>query len=312
MSFSQIIGHLLIRRLAVLVLFFIGVVAQAQVRLPPINLGGTSYMDGVAGPGTLTQISLSSFRSTSFRDASNHEVPGDNSIESTVVMGQIAHITSKKLLGGYYGAEVLLPIAWIDPDTDFGLQEHEWGAADLIVSPFLIQWVRQEILNIPVYHRLNMIFKVPTGNYDKRADVNPGSNIVSFNPYYAITLLPSERWETSFRFHYLWNSKNEDPHPAMAANDTQAGQAFHVNYAISYRIKPNWRVGVSGYYLKQLTANEIDGVKVSDSKEQVIGFGPGLRYDHNKISLRMNFYFETGVENRAKGNKFNLALSRVF
>lgn len=307
-----IINSALARGVVALLLFLASLVSQAQVRLPPVNLGGTSFMDGVAGPGTLAQIRLSSFRSTSFRDASKHEVPGDNSIVSTVAMGQIAHITRKKLFGGHYGVEALLPIALIDPDTDFGLQDQELGASDLIVSPFLIQWVDQRIFNIPVYHRLNMIFKLPTGKYDKRADVNPGSNIVSFNPYYAITLLPDKRWETSFRFHYLWNSKNEDPHPAMAADDTQAGQAFHVNYAVSYRVAPKWRVGVSGYYLKQLTAHEIDGIKQSDSKEQVTGFGPGLRYDHNKVSLRLNFYIETGVENRAKGNRVNLALSRIF
>jgi hypothetical protein len=308
----QITSRFLFRRQAIWALFSIGVTAQAQVNLPPLNLGSTSYMDGVAGPGTLTQIRLSNYRSNSFRDASGDEVPGDNSIQVTTALGQIAHISKTRILGGYYGAEVLLPVVSIDPDTDFGLQDAEWGTGDLIVSPLLIQWPRSEVFGIPLYHRLAILFTLPTGKYDSSADVNPGTNALSFNPYYAITLLPSERWETSFRFHYLWNSENDDPNPRLGADDTQAGQAFHVNYAVSYQIKPHWRMGVSGYYLKQFTDDKIDGIKLADSKEQVFGFGPGFRFDRNKFSIRMNYYFETAVENSAKGNRVNLSFSKVF
>jgi hypothetical protein len=33
----------------------------------------------------------------------------------------------------------------------------------------------------------------------------------------------------------------------------QPGQAFHMNYAISYEVTSGIRVGLNGYWLKQLT-----------------------------------------------------------
>lgn len=118
-------------------------------------------------------------------------------------MAQLAYISTYKLFGGFYGAEVLLPAVHIDPDTDIGLNESEGGVGDLIISPLFIQWTDHELLGMHFWHRLNFIFMLPTGQYDRNADVNPGSNSYHFNPYYAGTLDITPRLSASFRLHYL-------------------------------------------------------------------------------------------------------------
>jgi hypothetical protein len=57
----------------------------------------------------------------------------------------------------------------------------------------------------------------------------------------------------------------------------------------------------------QITDSERNGRSLRDSKEQVLGIGPGLVYHFSPHDhLFFNVYWETEVENRASGSRFNL------
>lgn len=179
----------------------------------------------------------------------------------------------------------------------------ESGLSDLIVSPFMLQWTDTVLFGRPWFQRLNLIFGLPTGSYDDENDVNPGTNAFRFNPYYAATVLLTPELSASTRVHYLWNGKNHDPSPRLNADDTQAGTAFHMNFALSYVIRPQLRLGVAGYYLKQLTDDRIDGERQSGSRERIFAIGPGLHYRTEGGFFNFNAYFESGAENRPQGHR---------
>src|SRR5262249_20720089 len=145
----------------------------------------------------------------------------------------IAFLSNFRLLGGFYGAEILLPSAYVDMNASPGVKDHELGMGDLIVSPFILQWNDQKLFGMPYFHRFVAVVVLPTGEYDPNRPVNIGNNIISVNPYYAFTIRPSDKVEFSARLHYLWNSENDEPFTGLAANDTQPGQAFHANFAVS-------------------------------------------------------------------------------
>ena len=108
-------------------------------------------------------------------------------------------------------------------------------------------------------------------------------------------IMPS--WKLSWRLHYLWNAKNKDPIKRITGppggpwpDDTQAGQAIHLNFATSFEAMPKrLHVGVNGYYLKQITdtgaieavvdeviANNPEQVQqFRDGKDKVLGFFVG-------------------------------------
>ena len=222
-------------------------------------------------------------------------------------------MSNTKLFGAYFGGEVLLPLVTVDVDTDIGVHGHRTGLGDLSFSPFILQWTDRTLFGRPIDQRFNLSFTVPTGSYRGDRSVNLGTNVVSVNPYYAFTWLIDERWETSWRFHYLWVSANDDPNPAYEADRIQAGQAIHFNGAVSYAFTPRVRVGLAGYYLKQMTNQKIDGRTESGSKERVAGIGLGLTLQHdNGLTLTLNSYVEFGAENRTEGTRLVLRLAKVF
>jgi hypothetical protein len=293
--------------------------AADPVQLPPVNLGDTSFLDGIAGPGTLVQAIGIHSRSDQFNDSSGNALTGDNNIDISVLMGQYAVITEHKIWGGYYGWEILLPIVDIEPDSTFSPplpNQGDHGLGDVIVSPFLLQWTDSSLFGRPYFHRLNMIFVLPTGRYDSDREVNAGQNHFRFNPYYAGTLMINSQLTASFRVHYLWNDDNDEPTSGVAAafdaDDIQAGSAFHINFASSYKFSEQWRAGIAGYYLKQLTRDRINGRSYADSKEQVFAIGPGLFFKEKETMCALNSYFESSVENRAEGYRVVARCGYVF
>jgi len=283
-----------------------------EVTLPPINLGESNFLDGIAGPGLLFEQTIEYYHARRFTDFKGSKIPGDNSLGNWLSLTHLAYLTKLKILGGYYGFEALLPAVRVDLDTDLGIRGHKSGLGDLILSPFIIQWTDHRIFDMPYIHRIDFAFILPTGSYERDAGLNIGSHLYSFNPYYALTLFITRKLEMSWRFHYLWNSKNHSPPPSFNADSIQPGQAFHLNYALSYEILDGWRAGVAGYYLDQITSDKVDGLKSPHSKERVFSIGPGLMFSKKSLFLYLNAFYETGAENRPEGKKILFRFSKVF
>jgi hypothetical protein len=289
-----------------------GSAAATDLPLPPVNLGETSFEDGIAFPGWLVEETFVYYDANTFTDSKGNDIPGSNRLTAMSAVTHVAWISSFRLLGGVYGAEVLLPLADLDFDTEFGPNGRERGMGDLIVGPLFIQWSDSKLFGMPYFHRFNLDFTLPTGEYRRNSPVNVGSNIYTFNPYYAFTLIPVERLEVSARLHYLWCSENSDPYVGLGADNTQPGQAFHANFAASYEVLKGLRLGLNGYYLQQLTDDQIDGEDQAASKERILGIGPGLKYTYERFALYLNTYYETAAENRPEGLRGIFRLSMVF
>jgi hypothetical protein len=285
--------------------------------LPSVNLGFTSFVDGTppAGPGHyLTQwVQYYSSKRLNDKDG-NPLLPGfaDEDLNAWVSLTQYLYLSEQELLfGGKWGMMVILPV--VSLDLEYGTsatgfpQDNNGGVGDIIIAP-LLQWDPIMGKEGPIFvQRVEFQLIFPTGKYDDNRALNPGSNFFSFNPYWAATLFLGPRWEFTTRMHYLWNDKNDDPNNG-ALDESQAGQAIHANFAFSYDLLPKrLRVGLNGYYLKQITDTESDGRDVSGTREQVLGIGPGLLYSFSQDNhLFLNTYFETEAENRTEGKRINL------
>lgn len=283
-----------------------------SVNLPPLALGNTSFMDGVAGPGMLFELPMQYYRSNSAYNAQGHSVPGTQKVRSTTVLPHLAYFSPNYMFGANYGAEVLLPLVNLDLNIDQGPEGRRTRQGDMSVSPLMLQWAPTLVLGRPYWQRLNFAFSVPTGSYSDDATINTGSNLWVFNPHYAFTWELMDQVEVSGRLHYAWSSKNHDPASRLAADSIQPGQAIHSNFSVSYAFAESWRAGIAGYQLKQISDDRIDGHRQPDSREQVVGIGPGLMYKYAKQTLFANIYFERSAENRSEGTQLTLRYLSVF
>jgi hypothetical protein len=276
--------------------------AQEHIALPPVNLGGTSFMDGVGGPGLLLREGPGVFDAQRFTDANGAAVPGNNSLFAFSSITLAAYMPPFKVLGGNWGVEVLVPVVNAHVTTPAG-SGSATGIGDVTFSPLVWQAPTVSLFGRPFSERLDLDIVAPTGQYDGSALITAGSNLWSVNPYYAFTWLATDRIETSWRLHYLWNSANNAPGAGYEATSIQPGQAVHFNGAASFAIVPALRVGVAGYFLRQITNSRANGRSVAGSQEQVAALGPGFLIIIGALQLGMNAYGEFAVENRPQGTR---------
>lgn len=292
--------------------------AWGQVQ-PSVNLGFTSFLDGAppAGPGFYFQEYVQYYHASEFRGADGASSLALDDLDAWVSLNQFIYQSDRPvLLGGKWGIDVILPLVSLDSDPGNAgfLTDNGAGVGDLLIGPYL-QWDPIMGKDGPVFmHRIELQNILPTGKYSDEDPINPGSNHYSFNPYWAATWFVTPRWEASWRLHYLWNAKNNDPWEGFGVDDAQAGQAIHLNFATSFELMPKkLRLGVNGYYLKQITDMKLNGHRISDSREQVLGIGPGLVWHLSQDDhLFFNAYFETEAENRTEGTRAVLRWTHHF
>jgi len=283
--------------------------------LPPVNLGLTSFLDGAppAGPGLYFQEYVMYYSADSLKDGNGNDIPLPGpKLDNWLSLSQLIYQSDKAvLLDGKLGVNCMIPLVSLDfSPTITGLQDNGTGFGDLLIGPFL-QWDPVMGTNGPRFmHRIELQMIFPTGKYNDDRALNPGSNFFSFNPYWAGTFFMTPQWTASWRLHYLWNGKNDQPniHTFPGAEDTQAGQAIHANLSSDYEVIPNTlRLGVNAYYLDQITDTKMDGHNVSGRQEKVLGIGPGGVYHFSPDNhLFVNVYFESAVENRTDGERINV------
>ena len=292
---------------------FIGVILLAtpawSYDQPSVNLGFTSFLDGgpPAGPGLYFSQYLQYYTADDFAD-----LPVPNAeVDVVVSLTQLLYQSDTPILfGGKWGMDVILPVVSLDSSP---LPDNGTGLGDILVGPY-IQWDPIRGKNGPLFmHRIELQVIAPTGSYDSNKALNPGSNIWSFDPYWAATLFVTPKLTASWRIHYLLNGKNDDPFVGTGAESREPGSAVHGNFAFAYEILPHQlRLGLNGYYFKQVGHSKVNGESV-EGKEEVFAIGPGLVWHANQDNhIFFNAYFESHAAYRTEGDRYTLRFVHHF
>ena len=299
-------------------LFGVAATPSFAFNQPPLNLGLTDILDGaLPGPGTYFTEYIQAYQSDKFKDHDGKLHPRGPEGRQRAFDEPVRPCLQAQDPGGHLGADVLLPVVAISGSGTVGspgppVSTNPAVLGDLVVGPFL-QWFDTKLLGRPFFQRVELDFILPTGQYDNKYLINPGSNLWTIEPYYAFTWFLTPQFSTSWRIHYTYNTKNTDPFEGLGVSDVQPGQAFHFNYSFEYEFFKNFRGAVAGYYLKQLSDDKVNGNSVADTKEQVFAVGPAVSWAASpNFFLGLKTQWESSAENRPEGNRTTFRMTYKF
>lgn len=291
-----------------------------------INLGLTSFFDGfpAAAPGQLSYLGYYRYtHANAIKDSAGNKIDafGKSNVDTWLTSHQFLYtFAHSPFENASLGLDLIIPIVGFH--TDFGdapakLQANDAGFGDIFIGTYLQINPVMDAQGTPLFaQRFEIGFNVPTGKYDAKQDINPGANQWSFTPTWAATWLFAPRASLNWRLQYLVNFNNTNPASSApldwkgeSVQRTRAGQLAWLNFAAEYEVAPKWHLGINGYYLKQISDDKVNGDDLPNSREQVLGIGPGLMWNHSaNNTLTLNFYTETAVENRLR----NSAIANLF
>ncbi len=291
---------------------FVSTVANAQV--------GGHYPAGVEGikAATLPPPGLY-FRDYNVfytADRLRNGLPMGDSFEVNVYsqVPRVIYMTDYKILGAYYGFDVLVPFTY----TDFkapGYKNSAFGIGDISVEPLLLSWnFKQFDLSF------GYAFWAPTGEFDPAHPEKPGSGFWS----HMLTLGGTYYFDTEKTIALSVLNRYEFHHEQKYTG-IEPGQTWTIEWGLSKSITKTIDVGVVGYFHYQVTEDDISSADLTtyrlahpfydpDINDRVIGIGPEISAVCPKLGLitSLRYHYEFGANDRPEGHNIVLTFTKRF
>ncbi len=255
------------------------------------GLGAEGTLAGALPPAGLYGIVYQNhYQARSFADDSGHSaIPGFR-LHADSVTPRLIGMTETMLAGGQLGWYALMPLVNLRVSVP-GESDSRAGKGDLLMAPLLAY-------HSGMYHwGYAFEFVLPVGDYDAHRLANIGRNYFSVRPIFGWSFHDPEGWDVSTKMSLTFNRRNSD-------TNYRSGNYLAGDYNIGYRILPNLRIGVEGYFLEQFSDDKLNGASVSNdgNRAQVLGIGGGVQYQHpSGWSVESKLVRDTAVRNRSDG-----------
>jgi hypothetical protein len=231
------------------------------------------------------------------------ELPGgppDFDLTAYIQAPRLVWISPYNILGGAYGADVLVPFVYQDV-TQGGKSDSEFGLGDLFIEPITLSW---HIARFDV--AVGYGAWAPTGDFDA-AKLSPGKGfwthmLTAGATWYADA---GKTWSISALNRYEISHENDD-------TGITPGQAWTLEGGIGKAITPALELGVVGYYQLQTTTD--DGPGAGAAKDHAAAVGPEINLAFPKIMLfaSARYFYEFDAENRPEGHTANITITKRF
>jgi hypothetical protein len=227
--------------------------------------------------------------------------PPDFDLTAYVQAPRLIWISPFKVLGAYYGADVLVPFVYQDVEVGT-FQEDEFGLGDVFVEPITLSW---HLNRFDV--SLGYGFWAPSGDSDLAHPASPGKGYWTHMLTAGATwyLDADKTWAISALNRYEINQENPDA-------DLTPGQVWTLEGGVSKTLGKTVDVGLIGYAQLQTTSDS--GVGAVSDKDQVLGLGPEVNIFVPKIGLfaSARYVYEFSANNRPEGHTINVTLTKRF
>ena len=202
------------------------------------------------------------------KDRNGDRLPGNADLTSTFFGVGYSHITTKKILGGFYGFSVLFPVGannriqGTEIDANPGA-----GFTDSAFTPISLGWHHKRADFVTAFN----IF-APTGKYTDGAEDNTGLGMWGFEPVVGTTVYldGEKRSHAAAEFSFDFQSKKED-------SDNKVGDQMNIDGGVGADfLKGGLSTGLAYYASFKLSDDEIEGLPgiLIRGKNKVVGLGP--------------------------------------
>jgi hypothetical protein len=263
--------------------------------------GAENWFAGATPPPGYYYVNYFGFYTGELKNASGGKVNLNGttpSVDATFDAFRFVKMTHFKLLGADYGVHVIVPV--VNQSMSLNGRNSRSSVGDITVDPFILGW------HHPQWHAVAAVdVDLPTGSYNQNDPrVSVGAHYYSFEPLVAFSYMPKSGWEASTKLMYNVKTTNQ-------ATDYHSGQEVHADFLIG-RHFGGWILGGSGYALKQITDDTVDGQSVAavpgmwdaGRRGQVLAAGPSAGYTNKRhMTFMGQWQHETLVRNRFGGDK---------
>jgi hypothetical protein len=226
--------------------------------------------------------------------------PGEFEVQAYVQAPRLIWISSFEVLGGYYGADVLVPLVYQNVKV-FGDRRDHFGLGDVFVEPITLSWHKEQY-DLGIGYG----FWAPSGDWDP-GEVNPGKGYWGhmLTAGATVYLDPPKSWSVSVLNRYEINQENSD-------TEITPGQAWTMEWGISRTFNQTLDVGVVGYHQVQTTRER--GPGASRELAWVYGVGPEVNLFVPKLMFfaSARYVYEIDAGHRPQGHMVNVTLTKRF
>jgi len=230
-----------------------------------------------------------------------HGGPPNFDLTAYVQAPRLVWITDLQLLGGNYGADVLVPFAYQRLKFQ-GFKDSSFDLADIFFEPITLSWHPPQF-DLAVGYG----FWAPTGPYSATDPVSAGKNFWTHMLTAGATWYPDadKTWSLSVLNRYEFNQENDDV-------DLTPGQVYTLEWGVSKGLSKNIEVGAAGYYQQQTTHET--GTQASDHLANVVAVGPeiGLVCPYTGVMTALRWLYEIDANHRPQGNTVDITLTKRF
>ena len=234
------------------------------------------------------------------RDRDGNQFPTTGNLDSSMFGVGYAHVTTKKILGGNYGFQVLFPVGannriqGTEIDANPGA-----GLTDSVLVPLQIGWHSQGADANFAY-----TMYIPTGRYEDGATDNTGLGMWGHEFGFGTTVYLTEnrQYHAATLASVTFSSKKED-------SETQPGTQLQFEGGVGGDfLKGGLTFGLAYYAAFKLTDDEIEGLPgiLIRGKNKTFAIGPEMSLAIARKNtvygfVRVAYFFETWARTAPQG-----------
>ncbi|QAR33895.1 transporter [Geovibrio thiophilus] len=231
------------------------------------SLGSEGIKAGTApGPGFYYLMYNNYYTSDKSMDKDGDENDIGFDLSTFANVHRFVYVTDKKILGAYYGMNIIIPLVYADLSIDAaGVDKDDTAVGDIVVEPMFLSWRKERYEAV-----LGTALIVPTGSYDKDHALNIGKDHYTFmltlgGTYYPE---PDREWSLSVLTRYEKHFENQD-------TDVTYGDDIDFEWGVAKAVTKKIEVGLVGYAHWQITDDKGSDVTWERSThDRVYGIGP--------------------------------------